>query len=267
MRKIDIKLYGGRGLFGGRETPLEAVIISCDKCDKCSFYKNNTCLKIRNLGKICKYGRRDTVQGYTSRAKKYYEFKRKYEQDECYSRLKRPNSTIGKIDNEFVINLPFIRYEDGEIKDPSLGDSLIYINEKEFNNTFIKELLDFKPHAMFGGIITDYQDKKVPNFLSDLKRNFKEIYENFIKEYPRYDTKVSYIGKKAYINTLNEDSVLIDCHNNEWIKEKEEIVCYKWRTWLPFNGSGTETRIKITEDMIYKITDNNQVNENTKFVN
>ena len=73
--KIDVKLYGGKSIFGGKETPLEAVIISCDKCDECSFYKNNTCFKIRSLGKHCKYGTSRTVTGYTSRAKKYYDFR------------------------------------------------------------------------------------------------------------------------------------------------------------------------------------------------
>lgn len=266
MKKIDIKLYGGKSIFGGKETPLEAVIISCDKCDKCSFYKNNTCLKIRSLGKICKYGKRDEIQGYTSKAKKYYEFREKYEKDECYSKLKRPETVIGKIDNEFVLNLPYINYDEGEFKDPGFYNPLIYIDEKNFTNDLIKKLLDFKPHAMFGGVITDYQDKEVPNFLSDLKTNFKEIYEDFIKEFPEYNTKVSYVGKKAYLGTLNNGSILIDCHKNEWIKEEKEIVCYKWGTWLPFKGSATETRINITEDMIYTITDDNQVNDNTKFL-
>lgn len=266
MKKIDVKLYGGKSIFGGRETPLEAVIISCDKCDKCTFYKNSTCFKIRSLGKICKHGRRETVQGYTSRAKKYYEFKRRFEQDECYSKLERPSNTIGKIDNEFVINLPYIRYEEGEIKDPGFENPLIYINEKEFNNSFIKMLLDFKPQAIFGGVIKDYQEKEIPNFLSDLKENFKEIYENFIKENPEYNIKISYVGKEAYISTIKEGSILIDCHKNEWVKEGEDIVCYKWGTWLPFKGTPTETRIRISENMIYKITDDNQVNDKTRFV-
>lgn len=265
--KIDVKLYGGKSIFGGKETPLEAVIISCDKCDKCSFYKNNTCFKIRSLGKHCKYGTSRTVTGYTSRAKKYYDFREKYENDECYSKLKRPEISIGKIGNEFIINMPYIRYEDGKITDPSFGNPLIYVDEKDFDNTFIKQMLDFKPQAIFGGIIEDYQKKEVPRFLGDLKNNFKDIYENFIKEYPEYDREISYIGKKAYINTLAEKSILKDCHKNEWIKEKDWIVCYKWKTWLPFNGQATETRIKITSDMTVEISDNEQVNENTKFVN
>ncbi len=35
---IHVGLYGGKGLFGGKETALEASIVQCDKFDKCSFF-------------------------------------------------------------------------------------------------------------------------------------------------------------------------------------------------------------------------------------
>ena len=68
---INVGLYGGKSIFGGKETPLEASIISCDKHEKCSFYENGTCLKVRSFGSNgCKFGNVNTVRGYTSRAKK-----------------------------------------------------------------------------------------------------------------------------------------------------------------------------------------------------
>lgn len=69
---------------------------------------------------------------------------------------------------------------------------------------------------------------------------------------------------KAYISTLNNGSELKDCHSNIWIIEGDEIVCYKWKTWLPFEGKPTETRIKITDDMYCKITDKNIAISNRK---
>ena len=69
MEKINVQLYGGRSVFGGRETPLEADIIYCDCKDKCSLYKNGNCLNCRVLfGDQCKKGSVETIKGYTSRA-------------------------------------------------------------------------------------------------------------------------------------------------------------------------------------------------------
>ena len=37
MKKINVDLYGGKGLFGGRETPLEAEEIFCDRFEQCTY--------------------------------------------------------------------------------------------------------------------------------------------------------------------------------------------------------------------------------------
>lgn len=54
---IDVKLYGGKSIFGGREKPLEAVVLSCDKSDKCSYHKNGTCRGVRSFYGGCKFAR------------------------------------------------------------------------------------------------------------------------------------------------------------------------------------------------------------------
>ena len=76
---------------------------------------------------------------------------------------------------------------------------------------------------------------------------------------------MNFVGRTAFINSLKNGTELKDCHNNIWKIEDNEIVCYKWKTWLPFGKTPTETRIKITDDMKCKIIDNSQVDENTKF--
>lgn len=45
MDKINVDLYGGKSIFGGRETPLEAEITYCDKYKVCSFYKKGKCFR------------------------------------------------------------------------------------------------------------------------------------------------------------------------------------------------------------------------------
>lgn len=272
MDKININLYGGKGLFGGRETPLEAEITYCDKYRECSFYKQGKCFSAGRWKQNCKFGRKEIAQGYTSRAMKYHSFRSRYTEDECYNKLDEPNSVIGKIANIFVLNTGYL-YEDEEKKtyciDTRFGKSpLIYLPEEKFTNDLIKIICDAKPKTIFDREeIKSYQKEVVPRFLYELKTEFEEIYNRFIEEYPEYKEKeLNFIGREAYIKTLKNGTEIIDCHNNKWIIENDEIVCYHWKTWLPFGRkTPTETRIKITDDMTCKVTNNNQVEKNTKF--
>lgn len=49
MNLIDVYLTGGKSIFGGKESPLEAHEIYCDNCDNCSLYKNKQCLNHLHL--------------------------------------------------------------------------------------------------------------------------------------------------------------------------------------------------------------------------
>lgn len=271
MKKININLYGGKGIFGGRETPLEAEITYCDKCEQCSFYKNGTCFNAGRWKANCKIGKKERVIGYTSRAKKYYEFKHKYTVDEVYHVLNEPNNRIGIVDDTVILNLELIKIDENMNITENVTISkneLVYIPLKDFTNEIIKRICDIRPRTLFNdGYIKRYYEEIVPRFLYELKTDFKDIYTRFINEYPEYDKEPDFVGRKAYIGTLNNGSEIVDCHSNKWIIENDEIVCYKWRTWLPFGDKRipTEIRIKITDEMTCEIKDNSQVNDNTKF--
>ena len=269
MKKINVNLYGGKNLFGGRDMPLEADITYCDKCNKCSFYKNGTCFNAGRIKPNCKFGRKETIKGYTSRATKYYDFRNKYRSDETYAKLKEPNTTMGIVDDIVILNISCMKLDKNNIpvEDVHFGkDVLSYIQLEHFTPKLIKQICDLRPGPLFENEpIRAYYEEYIPKFLDNLKRNYQNIWNEFISVYPEYDKEINYVGRKAYINTLNNKSELKDCHNNTWIIEDDEIVCYKWGTWLPFEGKPTETRIKITDDMYCEITDNSQVNDNTRF--
>ena len=267
--KINVNLYGGKSIFGGRETPLEAEITYCDKCEQCDFYKNKECFNAGRWKGNCKFGNKQRVAGYTSRAKKYYEFRNNYKNDECYNKLQEPNRTIGIVDNIVILNICYMKLNENNIPVEDVGfgkQQLSYIEVDKFTPELIKEICDLRPKTIFGyDPIRVYYEEYIPRFLDDLKRHYNDIFKEFINKYPEYDKEINYVGRKAYISTLNNGSELKDCHSNIWIIEGDEIVCYKWKTWLPFEGKPTETRIKITDDMYCKITDNSQVNEHTKY--
>lgn len=272
MAKINVNLYGGKSIFGGKETPLEAEITYCDKYEECSFYKQGKCFSAGRWKQNCKFGRKWRERGYTSRAKKYYAFKNKWSSDESYNKLEEPENIIGQIGDIFVLNTGYLyeKEEGGYYIDTHFGQApLIYVSKKEFTNDLIKFICDAKPKTIFDRKeIKAYQDKTVPRFLYELKTEFKEIYDNFIKQYPEYENKrINFVGREAYINTLKNGSGLVDCHKNIWKIENDYLVCYEDNTslHLPFKGGPTEIRIKITEKMTYRIANNEQVTEKTKF--
>lgn len=267
--KINVNLYGGKSLFKGvRETPLEAEITYCDKCDKCSFYKNKKCFNAGRWTPNCKIGKKERIIGYTSRANKYHEFKKTYTNDEKYNNLKEPNSKIGIVDDTVILNLQYIKLnENMKIEeDVKFGnDLLVYIPLKQFNNDVIKQICDIRPKVIFGyEPIRRYYEEIVPRFLYELKTDFKDIYTNFISEYPEYDKEFNFIGRKAYIYSLKDNIEIVDKKGN-FVKQKEYLIGNYKSAFLPFGANEAELKIKVTDKMICEITDNSQVDENTKF--
>ena len=280
MEVINVGLYGGKGLFGGKETPLEASIISCDKYEQCSYFKNNQCLKVRSfLSPVCKYGRVNNVKGYTSRAAKYHSFKKQWQEHEKYSKLKYPPQKLGLIGEEIVFPYPYIRItqtEDGNIKlsDPDFGSNIAFIAKEYFTIDLIKRICNFRPLAMMGGVITDYQSKIVPLFLAHLKEVLPDKYEELRKENSDLAKEVSYVGRKALLKTINPSDVFYKSSNYPQFNEK-----WHWDGEMLTFLSGYVSSFNITKDYtiaeikiipsdksVITISNNGQVTEETVFI-
>lgn len=269
MEKININLYGGKSIFGGKETPLEAEITYCDNCKECSFYKNNKCFNAGRWKPSCKFGKKQIEKGYTSRAIKYHDFKKKYKSDEKYNVLEEPNDIVGKVGNIFVLNLRYLQeLEEGKyIVETRFSDKLTYIPENLFTNDLIKIICEGKPRTIFDNvIIKDYQEKIVPRFLHELKTEFSDIYNRFINEYPEYEKiEPNFIGRRAYIYSLRDGVELKD--KALFVKEGEYLKSIEgWHSaFLPFNADEADMAIKINKKMTVEIINNEMVDENTIF--
>lgn len=277
---IHVGLYGGKSIFGGKETPLEASVIRCDNHDKCSYYQSNQCLCVRSIGSSeCKFGRVTTERGYTSRARKYHEFRSKWTSHERYSKLKHPSPKLGLIDDVIVFHYTYIRItdNDGEFKvgSPSLfGTDTAFIPLKSFTNELIKKICSFRPMAVMGGEISDYQKKIVPLFLSHLSEVLPDRYEEFTKEYPEYLKKHDYVGRKALLKSIAPSRVQYKSSsypqfNEEWNWDGEVLI-YK---------AGYVSDFRVTKDYdiasiillpkdeaVITISSNDQVTDETVFV-
>jgi len=280
MEVINVGLYGGKGLFGGRETPLEASVIYCDKYESCTYYKNNQCLKVRSfLASGCKYGRVSNVKGYTSRAAKYYGFKKEWQNHEKYSQLKYPPQKLGLIGDEIVFPYPFIRItenENGDLKlsAPGFGSNIAFIKKEKFTTELIKRICGFRPYAIMGGVITDYQNKIVPLFLSHLKEVCPDKYEELCEENSELIKEVSYVGRKALLKTINPSDVYYKSSGYTQFNEK-----WHWDGEKLNYSSGYVHGFNVTKDYeidliriipsdksVITISSNEQVSDKTIFI-
>lgn len=276
MEKINVMLYGGKPLFGkGRERPLEADEIFCDRHEDCSYFKQGMCLRCRCMfGTQCKYGETVRTVGYTSRAKKYYAFQEKYKKDPLYGKLHVARGNVACVGDYLLIDTGYVQakkkgdaYEiDSRFK---LGNCVSWILKSEVTPELLSRILRARPRDMFGDIITDYQEKNVPDVLIGLKRTCPQIYNDLIREYPEYDREPNYIGKKAFVNSLRPGTHLI-ARNTEWFFDGECLIAHDFNIgagspWWMQGDNIADVKIKVNERMVVEITDNSMVDENTRF--
>ena len=269
MDVIHVGLYGGKSIFGGRETKLNADVISCDRYNECSFYKIGQCLKIRKVsGCGCKYGRKINHVGYTSRARKYWDFERKWEEHPAYGKLKSVNKTFGVVGDYVLIDTPFVGIEeDGSLITGAFTNKCSWIPKDKFTTEMLFKICNDEPQAMMGGTIRSHKKEEVPKLLIHVKEAMPEFYEKFIKEYPVFDKEIDYTGRKVLLRTVKPNSI-VTVRDDKWLWTGERLI---WESGGKFLGSFSDFKkhnvikceLKPNDDMAIKITDNSQVTEET----
>lgn len=287
MKQINVDLYGGKSIFGGKEEPLVARYIHWDSADKCSLYAEGKCLNVycpQTVG--CPFGKMSSVKGYTSRATKYWTFKNNIQQDPTYRNLDYPSdsSLVCIVDNTLIIRLrrvviqPYCADKKYDYRDKIINNKWVLsdpwkgydkikkliITKEECTPETLNEFFTFVPYSLMGGKIDEYQETIVPSIVTELKRKVPEIYKDLIDRYPEYIKEDNWIGKTAYIYSLTDGSTLTT-DRGTFIKDGEYLIGTYRSSFLPFGAVTADLKIKIAEKMKYKIDDNSQVNENTVF--
>lgn len=279
MTEINVGLYGGKGLFNKKETPLRASVVNCEMHNECSYYKSGTCLAVLSPDSgHCKFGKVSTFNGYTSRALKYGDFKNKWKSHESYGKLQNAPRKLGIIGEYVVFPYSFItiKIENDVVKidGPSFFDDRNkFIPINLFDVELIHRLCIFKPQALMGGTIERYRKEIVPLFLSHLKEMMPELYAKFTTVHPEYG-EIDYVGRKAMLKTIAPSIVSYIPKNyphlsSDWEWTGEHLV-YKNGYIGDFNITEDYTVANLVlvpgEEATITITSNDQVKADTVFV-
>lgn len=280
--KICTDLYGGKPLFGGKEQPLEADEIYCDCANRCTLYAQGKCLCCRAfLSRRCPNGRVVTTQGYTTRAKKYSAFRQKYVNDVTYGKLNYPNSDCFAIVGDmYWFRLKHVTVKKADktesancangyvVNQAANRDSYIPVNET--TPALLHQIFTYRPVTFYDHKeITAYRTEVVPNIVYAIKKTAPMLYTWLVEYCPEYASNAytpNYIGMYAYTRTLSNGSILTDCHGNRGVLKDGKIYCDSFvKGHVPFDGKSATVVVEVSDTATYKITDNAQVDENTKF--
>lgn len=213
----------------------------------------------------CPYGKIHKQTGYTKAAKKCGELSRdakKQYPDAVYA--VKELSFMCRIGDYIYLPLPWLgNYVNPFMKDDIVSDYLL--PSAIFTKETVIDLIRFRPRALFGGVIDDYQKKYVPAFCNQLKRYFPDMYEAVKQEFPEiesYVESVNYKGKFAYVKTLLPGRVEISIYTFEW---DGEILTGKAKDMFYSGVEDEVMQIIPTDTTCVKILDNSTVTEETVF--
>ena len=273
MEKIHTGLYGGKSFIRGvRDSKYLERAVYCDNYENCSLYKQGKCLRVVSgyNSTDCKYGKSETIEGYTPRAAKCSDFNKRVRSDAVYNKLEYPrNAYAAKIGDYLFLNTTCLKLdeENGTTKiDTSYSLLSKYIFIKADDIELLARILKVKPIIAFGyGVDKHYQDTIVPAILTDLRRDLPDIFKALTEKYPEFDVKPDYVGRTAYVSTLADGSVVKDNHSTYVYDKTNGTLTGTTREYVFGNYIDVSVTAKVDSSMTCEITDNSQVTEETVF--
>lgn len=269
---VDWRLYDpANNMFKGKgNDKSKLTITSCDKSDSCDLFKRGECSLTNFWGK-CVYGKTIVTTGPTKRSRSYYDFIIKSKNKvEGIKQLSSATTKMGVVGD--YVYLPYAHWG---FNNPKLDENLqstLFTNkmfvpkETFFDVEFLNNILTFKPHAIMGGEITDYQKNTVPKMLTHLREVFPELYSDLLLKFPNHKiNQVSPIGRKAYIKTLKKGCTINDT-NGDLIWDGTNLVSENYK--IPFSSlKGKVKKLVIEPDDSDTITivSEDQVDNETKY--
>lgn len=92
--------------------------------------------------------------------------------------------------------VPFLRHSS------FLVDGSKFLRRSDWNLENVLKIVRFRPQAMMGGEIRQYQGESVPKFLAHLRERDPEMWRLLVEVMPELDKPPNYVGRKAILRTL-----------------------------------------------------------------
>lgn len=271
LKTVSLKVWSNPAYMKANEHErMEAFV--CEYEGKCPMYEQGKCV-CENLffGWIkCPHSRNVRNQGLTKRANGF---------GKAASRWREIYKTEIIIENTKLcecgdyIYLPYPHLEVFGSKPIADITQKHFLHKSFFTIENIRKIMKWQPRSLMGGIIDDFQNNEIPKFIHHLKEVFPDLFKEYLNTYPDEKEKfeeicVDFVGRKAYLNTLNDGVTHKDCHGNMWVKQNGFLVCENMNISLHMVLGKKPRKVmqQLMGDEIVTISKNEDVSENTVFV-
>lgn len=208
-----------------------ALIYKCEASD-CPLRQKNQCTRATMFGDPCPHGKVERVSGWTKRAKKYSKFVKEWKAKAKANTISGPSAKRVTFMGDWVW-LPYSHMnhihgkKKGILFDRYAGLGTTgspFMRREDFTPEMVIKLVEFRPHAIMGGVISAYVDESVPKFLADLQKAAPELFEQAAELKPEIVT----IARKATQRPVRLDFLqIIGWYGHAKIDGK---VCFVYST-------------------------------------
>jgi hypothetical protein len=251
-----------------KSTKARCEKLYCSNSKNCSLYKKGQCTLLDKYNPVyCTYGELNKEYGYTQAARNFYKWqnKKKEEYKDYLDKLTSAHEKLAFVGDYVYLPYSFLKNYTNSL---SFMTDTYFCKKEDFTIENIIKIIEFKPLSAFYEEITDFQRKYMPLFVQHLYEEYKEMYDKVAEVYPIKDiySKISCVGRKALVKTLKINAKVYD-RKNEYIWDGEKLVCNNFKAFFPvIDTKQANVAIYPTDDATIKIDDDNQVDENTKFI-
>lgn len=262
-QKIHAWIYDPQqAIMKGQSKKAALFQLFCDKTESCDLYQKYNCC-LRQSGQACKFGRKAVTAGPTPRARSFYKTMEnwKKQNESAFKQLSKVRGTgqIQRIADHYY--LPYRHMFQGVFGRGSPLESK-WVARSDMTSDLLSKICSARPCSEFGGEIVDYQRETVPRFIVDLRDNYPDLFELLPADQRARIESVSHVGRKALLRTCAPG--LYEFNDVLWVWDGE-FLRGKSMLFQPVPGE-IEIKIAPSKDAEVKITRNDQVTDQTQFV-
>lgn len=252
----------------------KCIMIKCKNKDNCPMFGNDTCAEATILHSMsCPYGKFETETGPSSRSKKLSGWidDKKEEHKDVLNKMRTPHAKMCIVGD--YVYLPYAHLSKNQNLILDQYESFFvtgsrFMHRKFFGVNSIMSIIEFKPFSMSGDEITSYQKDIVPKFLIHLNEEMPELFDEVMKRKPEVADiiqTVDVIGRVAYVKTLRPGCKIATV-NGDWTWDGEHLINEDYKMTLALTKyNKCSVKMDVSSDATIKVTDLNQVTEDTKY--